>query len=107
VTLLPIRADVALALTLALVLIAICVWLMTRRSGRKAAAGFRFVYVNDDGTVCELRPDEIEYLNTKFVGSDGARPYIKRRFWDRTPDGKLGGYLPRTRVPRGVFIANA
>jgi hypothetical protein len=75
--------------------------------GRRRDSKFAFVYVNDDGTVRELTPDEIDYLNTEFVGSDGGRPYIKSRYKDRTPDGKLRGYLRRTDVPRRIKISKA
>jgi predicted metal-dependent hydrolase len=66
-----------------------------------------FVWVNDDGSVRELTPDERDYLNTEFHPNDGARPYIKDRYRDRTPDGRLGGFLLRKRVPRGIPIAKS
>jgi predicted metal-dependent hydrolase len=64
-----------------------------------------FVYVNDDGSVRELTPEERDYLNTEFHPNDGNRPYIKDRYRDRTPDGKLSGFLLRKRVPRGIPIS--
>jgi hypothetical protein len=60
---------------------------------------YRFVYVEDDGTARELTKDEIEYLETDFHGSDGARPNIKFDYWQRTPDGRLRGFLDRSKLP--------
>lgn len=62
--------------------------------------GSDYVYVEDDGSVRDLDPDEVEYLETDFLPNDGGRPYIKGRYRDKTPDGRLGGYLPRRKVPR-------
>jgi hypothetical protein len=65
---------------------------------------FPFVHVNEDGTVRELDADERVYLDTKFHGADGARPYIKSRYSSRTPDNKIWGYLRRKLVPRWIKI---
>ena len=40
----------------------------------------------------ELDEEEKEYLKTRFEPNDGARPYIKTRYKELTPDGKLWGY---------------
>jgi hypothetical protein len=64
----------------------------------------KFVYVEDNGTARELSADEIKYLNTKFYPVDGARPYIKSRYKQLTPDGKIGGYLLRHKVPPEIQI---
>lgn len=37
---------------------------------RQKEDGFRYVYVEEDGTVRELDEEEIEYLNTEFHGAD-------------------------------------
>jgi hypothetical protein len=63
-----------------------------------------YVYVEDDGTARELEADEIEYLNTKFEGGDGNRPYIKSSYGQLTPDNRLHGYLPRTELPAGLHV---
>ncbi len=68
-------------------------------------SGADYVYVEDDGSIRDLAPDEIEYLDTDFLPNDGGRPYIKRRYSERTPNGRLGGYLPRRKVPRGRRLA--
>lgn len=66
--------------------------------------GFEYVHVEKDGSVRELDEEEREYLNTEFHGADGARPYIKSRYNQLTPDKKMWGYLPRRRVPRKIVI---
>jgi hypothetical protein len=66
-----------------------------------------FVYIGEDGTARELTEDERNYLNTPFEGPDGARPYIKWRYGQLTPDKKLLGYLERRRVPKHVPIKSA
>lgn len=64
------------------------------------------VYVNEDGSVRELTGAEKTYVSTPFSPLDGARPYIKSRYLDRTTWG-IQGYLPRAEVPHDVAIASA
>lgn len=71
---------------------------------RKWEEGFPYVSVELDGSVRELYEDEKEYLNTKFDPGDGARPYIKSRYSDLTPDGKIQGFMRRRRVPFWIKI---
>ena len=71
---------------------------------RPKEQGFEYVYVEVDGTVRELDEEEREYLNTKFHGADGGRPYIKSRYDALTPDKKIWGYLPRRRLPQRIKI---
>ena len=75
--------------------------LAAKRGGTYA---LQFVCIGDDGTARELTPDEIEYLNTDFHPADGARPYIKARYRTLTPDGKIGGFLSRRKLPRHVKV---
>lgn len=80
-------------------------WLVFQiRPRRPAEAGFPYVYVNDDGSARELTLSEQEYLNTKFYGADGGRPYIKLHYGSRTPNGWLRGFLKRRRLPPKIFI---
>ena len=65
---------------------------------------YPYVYVNRNGSFRELDQNEKEYLETKFHGNDGGRPYIKGRYSSRTPDGKLYGFLKRTKLPKGVKV---
>lgn len=71
---------------------------------RKQEEGFPYVSVESDGSVRELYEDEIEYLSTEFDPGDGARPYIKSRYGELTPDGKIHGYIRRRRVPFWIKI---
>lgn len=71
---------------------------------RSKESGFKYVYVNKDGTVNELDEDDIEYLRTDFSPADGARPYIKSYFSELTPDGKISGFILRNRVPKKIEI---
>lgn len=66
--------------------------------------GFEYVAVDYDGSVRELYPEEIEYLNQRFQGADGGRPYIKDKYEKRTPDGKIDGYIRRRRIPKEIPI---
>ena len=71
---------------------------------RPKESGFEYVYVNKDGTVSELNEEDIEYLKTEFSPTDGARPYIKSRYKELTPDKKISGFILRNRVPRKIEI---
>ncbi|CAM4390561.1 hypothetical protein [Zobellia nedashkovskayae] len=66
---------------------------------------FEYVYVEIDGTVRELDKGEIEYLETKFEPSDGARPYIKSSYNQLTPSNKIMGFLHRDKVPENIKIS--
>lgn len=68
--------------------------------------GFEYVSVELDGSVRELNEEEKGYLKTKFELADGARPYIKSRYNELTPDGKIWGYISRRRVPKRITIKN-
>ena len=66
--------------------------------------GFEYVYVEQNGKVRELDKEEIEYLSEKFHPNDGGRPYIKTKYEDLTPDGKIWGFISRNRVPKNIII---
>jgi hypothetical protein len=72
-----------------------------------AAAPYRFVYVNADGTARELHAGEREYLETPFSGGDGGRPYIKTSYEERDGWGELSGYMLRSLLPDGTPIHDA
>ena len=65
---------------------------------------FEYVYVEEDGTVRELDNDEIQYLNSEFDPTDGARPYIKSSFRQLTPDNKVWGFILREKIPVNIKI---
>jgi hypothetical protein len=63
-----------------------------RRSRRPKESGFRYVFVNPDGSARELTADEQKYLDTEFSGGDGATPYIKFRYESLAADGRISGF---------------
>ncbi|WJR77724.1 hypothetical protein [Bradyrhizobium sp. NP1] len=96
-----------LAAALIFLLIGGVLWALLRansaaRVDGKEASTFanKFVYVNDDGSVRELTADEKTYLNTRFHPIDGARPYVKGSYRQKSPDGRISGYLLKRRLPR-------
>jgi hypothetical protein len=75
-----------------------------QKAKRAKKYAHKFVYVEDDGTTRVLTPDEEEYLNTEFHPADGARPYIKSGYYSLTPDGLIGGFLHKRKLPRGIKL---
>jgi hypothetical protein len=65
------------------------------------------VYISDDGSARELTEADKKYIDTEFSPLDGARPYIKSHYSQRTASGEIRGYLPRTEVPDGMPIGPA
>lgn len=74
-------------------------------SPSSANAKFPFVYVNQDGSVRELSPDEQTYLSTEFQGGDGGRPYIKANYKSSDGWGSQSGYIERRKIPKHIEIA--
>lgn len=68
---------------------------------------YPYVQVDNDGSARELHKAEREYLETPFLGADGARPYVKWRYNQKNGWGELGGFLKRTKLPKRVHIAPA
>ncbi len=66
--------------------------------------GYEFVFVNEDGTAREVSLSERLYLQTKYLGGDGDRPYIKTKYGERTPNGKISGFCYRRKLPKTVNI---
>jgi len=62
------------------------------------------VYINEDGSIRELTEADKKYVDTEFSPFDGARPYIKLNYSQRTALGEIKGYLPRTEVPEGMAV---
>lgn len=77
------------------------------RPRRRREPGFACVFVEDDGSARELEADERDALGAEYPPGDGGRPYVKLRYESRTPDGRLGGYLLRRRLPRHLPIRPA
>ena len=86
-------------------LVALLTWFLFQTRPRRASgSGFKYVYVEDDGSARELTPQEKQYLSAKFPGGDGGRPYIKLKYESRTPDGRLRGYLTRRQLPKSILV---
>lgn len=71
---------------------------------RQAKPGFKFVYVNQDGSVREVSPAERAYLSEEFTPADGGQPYIKSRYKSRDGWGSQSGFILRRRVPAKIQI---
>ena len=70
------------------------------QTAQEARSGF--VFITEDGAARELTTAEADFLATAFYADDGARPYVKRHYDSRTPDGRLLGFLPRSELPDGI-----
>ena len=64
-----------------------------------ALAGYR-----QDAVLHDAFIDGRAYLTTEFPPRDGGRPYVKTRYRERTPDGRLAGFLPRVFLPADVVV---
>jgi hypothetical protein len=64
----------------------------------------KFVYMNQDGSVRELSPEERTYLSKEFSGGDSGRPYIKSSCKSRDGWGSLSGFIERRKVPVRIKI---
>jgi hypothetical protein len=74
------------------------------RPRRPEEPGFKFVYVNQDGSVRELSPEERAYLSKEFPGGDSGRPYVKTSYESRDGWGSRSGFIVRRRVPARLVI---
>lgn len=88
--------------TIAVLLVGFLVWKYGPR--RTPEPGFKFVYVNQDGSARELSPAEQAYLSEEFSGGDSGRPYIKSSYESHDGWGSQSGFIERRRVPRRIKI---
>jgi hypothetical protein len=88
----------------ALIACAVACVFWTGRPRRAREAGFRFVYVNQDGSVREVSRKEQEQLLEKHAGGDGARPYVKWSYGSSDGWGSRSGFIGRRRIPPGITI---
>ena len=65
---------------------------------------YPFVFVNEDGSVREVTILEKLYLQTKYSGSDGERPYIKTKYFEKNGWGKISGFCYRKAIPGNIEI---
>ena len=63
---------------------------------------YPYVYVEENGAYRELLADEKEYLEEEYNPCDGARPYVKFRYYSKTPDNKISGFLHRKKLIKGI-----
>ena len=78
------------------------VWMFVPRHGNEP--GFKFVYVNQDGSARELSPGEQAYLSEQFSGGDSGRPYTKSNYKSSDGWGSQSGFIERRRVPSRITI---
>jgi hypothetical protein len=77
-------------------------------SGEQADADpYPYIFVEADGSARELHASEREYLETRFLAMDGARPYTKWQYREKDGWGEIKGFLKRTRLPRRIQVAAA
>jgi len=57
-----------------------------------------------DGSAWELTDDEKQYVDTEFSPFDGARPYIKESYEQRTASGAINGFVDKRKVPPEVPV---
>src|ERR1039457_2200578 len=89
----------------AIIIISIILFLVWKCGPRRRREeGFKFVYVNQDGTVRELSPEEVAYLSQNFSGGDGGRPYIKSSYESTDGWGSQSGFIQRNRVPSKIEV---
>ena len=93
-----------LFVAIVIVLIAALRFSIQIRPRRGREPGFEYIYVEDDGSARELNTAERECISAEFLPGDGARPYIKLRYEELTPDGRLSGFLRRRRLPKGITV---
>jgi hypothetical protein len=62
------------------------------------------VRIDVDGSVWELTDAEKRYVDTEFSPFDGAKPYIKSDYRERTALGAINGFIDRAKVPEGIPI---
>jgi hypothetical protein len=75
-------------------------WLLVQLPTKKwRESAFDYVYVDDHGSVRELKPEEEEKLSSLFFVGDEAGFYIKPQYESLNPSGRLSGYLRRRRLP--------
>ncbi len=67
---------------------------------------YPYVYIKDDGSFIELNNEDKEYLEENFYPGDGNRPYVKGKYKSKTPDGKINGFLKRSKLPKGMIECN-
>ncbi|MCB2408421.1 hypothetical protein [Hymenobacter lucidus] len=94
------------ALVCLLILFILILRLLEEFPLRVPGPGFKYVYVEENGTVRELDAEEREYLSIEFEPGNSGRPYIKWRYGSRAGDGLLSGFIARKRLPFWISIGS-
>jgi len=68
---------------------------------------YPYIWVNADGSARELHKDERQYLETKFLPMDSARPYVKGSYSQKDGWREIKGFLERSQLPREIPIGGA
>lgn len=66
---------------------------------------YPYVFVEDDGSVRELRSDEKSYLETPFLPMDSGRPAIKESYGSKNGWGSQRGFCHRSKIPQDIDIS--
>lgn len=91
-------------ITIATILTLWLIW--NNRSRRPPEEGYKFVYINQNGSARELTDDEQAYLETDFRGDDGGRPYVKFSYGCKDGWGSISGFIERRKVPAKIRIVD-
>lgn len=102
--LVSIVSFIILLLVAGAALIGILIFAWKTRPRRRPEPGFKYIFVNLDGSARELSEGERAYLNTDFKGADGNRPYIKLNYESVDGSGNIYGFLSRRQLPSEIKI---
>ena len=91
-----------------LLLLAIAVYFIwfnwQTRPRRLKEDGYRYIFVEDDGSAREITINERHFFEIELSPFDGSRPYVKIRYESLNGYGGLSGFLPRRQLPKGIPI---
>ena len=63
---------------------------------------YPYVFVESNRSYRELEQSEKEHLQERFDPLVGNRPYIKSKFYSKSPDGDFSGFLKRSKLPEAL-----
>ena len=83
-------------------------WLLIQLPTKKwRESAFDYVYIEDNGSVRELKPEEEEKLSSLFFVGDEVEFYIKPQYESLNPSGRSSGYLKRHQLPGKAAVGKA
>ena len=65
---------------------------------------YPYVWVDEEGRVRELSPNEKEFLETPFSPGDGGAPNTKSHYQQKNGWGNLRGFCQRIHIPEEIEI---